>query len=375
MPRVAMAGFPYPEPSRPHNFGPRCRLAPVQNPFSNHAFASTTDAVPPPPVAAQFFYSSPIPIDDPLSAISATNDPKSLRATLQPFSPGDNNALEAAWLGLATDQYSRNHDQARRRRSPSPSLAKENAAKVASITRHLAVRHAEKHARDSSKRDSMPLFDGTAQVIDSDAPPLCCPDLLVDVGLALRNAFCAVARKRQHTLDPETVAQAVMTEMQTVRADTFPLTTEQRGRSSTATSASFNIPTSEKIRSKHESLGSVHDTSEPSSLEQFGSAKAQSQFIGHPKNKPAATIPVKSSLADDGISGKPFIRVGTPETPMFSQPSSLSKAISQPPTPTRVEGSKARPSSSERPQSSRLRDEQAGKSSVDVLVGVSRLRT
>jgi hypothetical protein len=57
---------------------------------------------PPPPVNARFFYTSPVPIDDPLSALpppaNATNVP--VRLPPKPFSHHDNAALEEAWLEL-----------------------------------------------------------------------------------------------------------------------------------------------------------------------------------------------------------------------------------------------------------------------------------
>ncbi|KAI0205798.1 DDHD domain-containing protein [Astrocystis sublimbata] len=366
----AMAtGSRYYEPELPHNFGTHCRLAPVKNP------ASIAQGIP--PAAAQFFYASPIPIDDPLSAIAATNDPKSLRAALQPFSPGDNNALEAAWLGLATDQYARNHDHSLRRRSPSPSLAKANAAKLAAIAHDLAVKHADKHAREAFRdsRDSIPGFDGTEQFFD-DTPPLCCPGLLVDVGLALRNSFCAVARRRQEVLDPAAVAQTVMAEMQAMRAESLE-TTPARGRSSTVAATPSNQFVSEQIGWRRASVNPTH--SEPSSLERSGGLRIQPQRGGQPTTdpKPIAIGAARSSLVDDGISGKPFIRVGTPETPAFSQPSSLSRTAHMPPTPTRREGrcEEQKPKSplTAKAPSSFAQDKQPENGSVDVLVGVSRL--
>ena len=56
----------------------------------------------PPPVDARFFYTSPVPIDDPLSPLpppaNATNVPA--RLPPKPFSQQDNTALEKAWLEL-----------------------------------------------------------------------------------------------------------------------------------------------------------------------------------------------------------------------------------------------------------------------------------
>jgi hypothetical protein len=59
-------------------------------------------AEPPPPVNARFFYTSPVPIDDPLSPLpppaNATNVPA--RLPPKPFSKYDSEALEKAWLEL-----------------------------------------------------------------------------------------------------------------------------------------------------------------------------------------------------------------------------------------------------------------------------------
>lgn len=56
----------------------------------------------PPPINARFFYTSPVPIDDPLSPLpppaNATNVP--VRIPPKPFSEYDNTALEKAWLDL-----------------------------------------------------------------------------------------------------------------------------------------------------------------------------------------------------------------------------------------------------------------------------------
>ncbi|KAI1433083.1 DDHD domain-containing protein [Xylaria sp. CBS 124048] len=354
----AIAGFSYSDPSRPHNFTSQCRLAPVKNPFSDDPTAPDI-----PPIKAQFFYSSPIPIDDPLSAVAAFHDPKHMRSLLQPFSPADNNALEAAWLSLATVEYAKNHDHARRKRCPSPSLAKANTEKLVTIAHTLAVRHAEKHARESAKRDSIPPFDGNAPAVVDDLVPLCCPALLADVGLALRSSFCAVARRRQYVLDPETVAQAVMAEMQTMRAHPFATVTEQRGRSSPVASTSFNM-FNESFESKYGSpgQGQICGTPDSTNLEQSGGASVLSQSAGRPAtgHKLSMAIPHKSSFVDDG----------TPETNMFTPPQSLSKTASSCPTVKSTLSQSINPTQVEE-QGKRLPP--LGERYVDVPVGVSRL--
>ncbi|KAI5923838.1 DDHD domain-containing protein [Camillea tinctor] len=378
MPPMPTGNAHFGEPPRPHNFGPKCRLAPVSSPFS----AEQLDHIP--PVKAQYFYSSPIPIDDPLSTstIAATTDPKSARSSLQPFSPSDNNALEKAWLSLASDEYRRNHTQARRNRSPSPSLAEANAKKLSAITHNLAVQHAEKHARDGPPRDIVPPVGESLPVTDS-ALSLCCSELLVDVGVAIRASFCAVARRRQHVLNRESVAEAVMAEMKILRTDPSTSAVENRERSSSVvlghprTESLVKSYTEQKSGSRPSSTGgSVEARSRQSSR-----ARSQTQATAHASpveisaSAPAFT---RSSLADDGITGTPFVRVGTPETQILSPPSSLplntSSSLNTKATDERkqYEIKSVAPFDeipSPRPEAKR---EFSG-SSIDIPVGVSRL--
>lgn len=53
-----------------------------------------------PPLQAQFFHASPMPIDDPLSALPPA-DSKSANYSMIPFGTYDNNALEEAWQSLS----------------------------------------------------------------------------------------------------------------------------------------------------------------------------------------------------------------------------------------------------------------------------------
>ena len=56
---------------------------------------------PPPPIEARFFYTSPIPIDDPLSPIPPpTTGNATVRLPPKPFSEYDNSALDEAWHEL-----------------------------------------------------------------------------------------------------------------------------------------------------------------------------------------------------------------------------------------------------------------------------------
>ncbi|RDL37356.1 DDHD protein [Venustampulla echinocandica] len=82
-----------------HTYGPTCRLT------GNVALSNSRNDDDIPYLKAQFFYSSPLPIDDPLSVVpppQSGSDVKSAKHPLRPFSAYDNNALEEAWMGVAS---------------------------------------------------------------------------------------------------------------------------------------------------------------------------------------------------------------------------------------------------------------------------------
>lgn len=349
----------YGETPKSHHLGPQCRLAPVSQPFS----PSDVDGIP--PIKAQFFYASAIPIDDPLSSstFNVSADTKTSRASLQPFSQGDNNALERAWLSLASAEHHRNHSHARRSRSPSPSLAKANTDKLAIIVHNLAIKHAEKHSREGAPREMMqPVMDA----VDPMSAPgttisLCCRDLLPDVDNALRTSFCAVARKRQRLLDREKVVQDVMAEATVLRAES-----EENKRSSVASDLPSGLPLGRR--------DSAEISTREANVNSRGPLSARNS-LAEPFDD--TTTFVRSSLPDAGISGKPFVRVGTPEPAVFSPPSSIPRAA----TPG-VYSKTTRRSNVEEKQNSAADaprtpipslEEELPHSSVDVPVGVSRL--
>lgn len=81
-----------------HTYGPTCLLA-DDDPDPSTWYSLSE----PPKVRAQFFYTSSLPIDDPLSALpppSSGQTAKNERAPPQPFSVKDNIALEEAWRNL-----------------------------------------------------------------------------------------------------------------------------------------------------------------------------------------------------------------------------------------------------------------------------------
>ncbi|KAI1388409.1 DDHD domain-containing protein [Hypoxylon trugodes] len=353
MPPNALNNY-YGEAPKTHNFGTKCRLAPISNPPAS----SDIDDIP--PINAQYFYLSSVPIDDPLSTttIAATTDPKSARSSLRPFSPGDNNELEKAWLSLYSDAYHQNHTNARQNKPPSQSLAEANAEKLRSIVRQLAVEHAEKHAREGPSPEKVQPFTEAFPEPES-ATLLCCPELLVDVGVALRTSFCAVARRKQHELNRDMVAQAVMSKMNTLHTDSTASVTERRA-------PPYTIPPSQsQIDTVMRSGQDERPNSQHSNVASSSQATPQS-------------VPTKPSFVDDGISGRPFVRVGTPDSSPISPPPSLPRTATFQPSrlAEEIKSQEARPRrplSGGEPSSSPKPPEGRKPNSRDVTVGVSRL--
>ncbi|KAG4444425.1 hypothetical protein IFR05_000016 [Cadophora sp. M221] len=86
-----------------HTYGPGCHLAP------DVAVSGSDSEGDIPPLKTLFFYASPLPIDDPLSAIPIPtgSDAKSAKHPPRPFSARDNNALEDIWLGFSNGRRKR----------------------------------------------------------------------------------------------------------------------------------------------------------------------------------------------------------------------------------------------------------------------------
>ncbi|KAK7920179.1 hypothetical protein PG985_008201 [Apiospora marii] len=388
------AGHQHLDADAQHNYGPKCRLAPVARPFSQTA---DDDGNAIPPVNAQFFYTSAIPIDDPLSTstIAGAADARSAKGlVLRPFSRGDNNALEKAWLGLASDEYCRNHDQARRNRSPSPSLAKANTERLEEIVHDLAIKHKEKHAREGPGHeltlpDIDPMSDTETEL------PLCCPELLSDVGIQLRTSFCSVARKRQLALDRDRLAREVMVYMKTLRTDATASVTRRHAsmshsKSESLAKAAFLANSKENTSLAdlpndigRRTFGRKSESASQSRRESRARSPSSLTARGSPIEAHASSpISVRASVADDGISGMPFVRVGTPETIHYSPNNSLPRGPSSliesrmmaEEKPSRERPMSPEQSAAEMPSTMPERGRKPrAKAAVAVPVGVSRL--
>ncbi|POR34020.1 Putative phospholipase [Tolypocladium paradoxum] len=369
--------------STEHTFGAKCRLAPVPRKPNDDGM---------PPIDAQFFYSSLIPIDDPLSTSSpaGASDSKSARRQLRPFGCGDNNALEKAWLGLMSDNHRQRHQSARSGRGQTAAAARPATDTRALLVQALALQHWDKHGPGFRPQNvSMPAVDAAT----ANTAPLCCSELLVDVSEELHRSFCGLARKSNRDLSIDKVTQDVVAAMSNLGKSASDATEMHRGVPAVA---SPNCPRDDS---------NIHSTPpgclpQPNSPVDSGKENDRShcpvEDLPDPKRHPRSTTqlpngtsrtqtpsnlrsPFRPPVGDDGISGKPFVRVrslGThPPSASSSLPRNISRAMETPPPDKGDDRAETLEDATGRvPEAvDTLNAGKHGGNVVEVAVGVSRL--
>lgn len=110
-----------------------------------------------PPLKAQFFHSSPLPIDDPLAALPQP-DAKPASYSLIPFNSYDNNALEEAWLNLSNDEKKKANSKMDRIDAKVQVLAQRAARKATELTKRPSTTY-RKMSSELQERRSKAIID------------------------------------------------------------------------------------------------------------------------------------------------------------------------------------------------------------------------
>lgn len=348
-----------------HTFGRECRLAPVSQLETDPRLAGI------PPLKAHFFYSSPIPIDDPLSTatIGGHTDSRSSKGILRPFSPGDNNDLERAWLGFASARHKQEHAQARLNSGSSLPPSQGSLDKLENIIHQLASKHKDIHEREGLAA-APELEMETPETLPQSGVAVCCAELLIDTSAELRKEFCALVRKQEHALDQDKVIQRVVATFQRLRSNAEALneTHSQPGLSKAGDAAGSQGPAVEL--KTHTRISGV--------VEKEGTRCSDCPQILPAADMPRA-IPVRPPVVDDGISGKPFIRVGVDDTLQPSPPASLPKSppsLNDSSSPAHARRIEPKETQHEPPKVANPRSGVSDgniEESADVPVGISRL--
>ncbi|RCI12995.1 hypothetical protein L249_0015 [Ophiocordyceps polyrhachis-furcata BCC 54312] len=304
-----------------HTLATNCRLAPVRRTPSDSGC---------PPLEAQFFYSSLIPIDDPLSSnpIVTGHETKSTWRQLRPFGRGDNNALENAWLGLYSENHRKQHLESGAGRHKTCAVAATALTMRDQLVSMLASRHLERHGVESRSHHSIGHTEHTAVGIDVIS---CCSELVVDVSEELENNFCALIRTQLDELSMENLINDVVKAMDSLRAitevqsgapKTVPLNRPRSRQSSHAANRDLKLQTKADVVK-----GKENDTESQDSL-----GTLRSPRLNTISSHPSGSLPASAS-SDDGMSRTPFARVERVTAPSLSGPlpsSRIKSPVSEP---------------------------------------------
>lgn len=338
--------------SNAHTYGAKCRLAPVARVQRNDDL---------PPIEAQFFYSSVVPIDDPLSTGSVIGPPetKSAKGQMRPFARGDNNALEKAWLGLISDEYRQSHEMVKAGRGLDSDCDKVNHEKLALLVKSIASRHWERHRSGYQPQDmSTPSYE----TVPSAPAPVCCTELLLEVSEELDQTFCALIRRNNSGMAVDEVVKRVVITLNHMRDAMYstvgdPSVHPEASNSRPGTSYSTNSTQYPAIRISKK-------TPEP---------RIAATHLSRSQTPVGSPIPTRPPPLDDGISGKPFVRVGSPlaqsEVP-FPKPSAADGPSVE--VPQKEAGREFVLPVRER-EEDELKENNYSPEVVEVAVGVSRL--
>jgi hypothetical protein len=309
-----------------HTYGPTCHLARTVS-FSG---VKTNDDIP--ALRAQFFYASPLPIDDPLTAVPPpTGDLRAAKHPPRPYSAYDNNALEEAWLGLTSPRDRKRHLKIRST-SPKP-LTKAEAEKRAALVSEIAAKHNKKHAiEELSKRSSSPSKTCVICPSNDGSTPIeiCCAELEKEIRAEQNRLFLGTWFRRGSKLEVDRLIQDIMVEERKQKA--AKLEEKKLGP--------MRGPVQEIEQQKHEDHRHAKRSLRQETSDQNGSRSASpGRVTERPATvaKPAADdgSSLSASLpanAEAGTSGNPFQRApsrsGSPTpVPKTPRPTPASPAL------------------------------------------------
>ncbi|KAL6810232.1 DDHD domain-containing protein [Trichoderma camerunense] len=269
-----------------HSLGPACRLRPTPDTDAD-VDADKEDGIP--SVKAQFFYTAVYPIDDPLSgtAPSSSADSKPSKGPLRPFSQDDNDMLQQAWLGLMSESLRSQHEAIRNGREPDPYAAKSDTERRDQIIQELASKHIHIHS-DNQTRGSTTQ---AAEALPETLLTACCPQLAIDTLAELDTAFCALVRKTNPLFDVDEVVKDVISVMNQPH--------ELRSISTSRRHVPIRHPL--LTRERHGGIPSDHISPSDGATSSHGTPETRI------RRERRTTGYVTAS--DDGISGRPFVRV------------------------------------------------------------------
>lgn len=315
-----------------HTFDAKCRQTPVSLPERDGGM---------PPIKAQFFYSSSIPIDDPLSASShtATTDFRKYKELLRPFGRGDNNALETAWLSLSTPENRTRHEALRFGKPKTGELVKKDAEVREELVHSVAERHARVHVGTGASQDMSMRTTADADQTQETPEELCCSKLLEDIEKELKKTTCSLAKSADPAFRPEAIARditEIVLRRQLGQDDgglwpSSPLQMEAAKKNSRFVSTSPNSRPSTPKQIRVGNMGGAESVQSHRSSWAGVEAKSRLRSDSQLSNRSLRiNEPPRNSAPHDGITGKPFARVAD----TAPEPNSVASSVSHSETVT-----------------------------------------
>ncbi|KAL7928832.1 DDHD domain-containing protein [Trichoderma chlorosporum] len=267
-----------------HSLGPACRLRPTPD-----ADTDKEDGIP--SVKAQFFYTAVYPIDDPLSGTvpSSSADSKPSKGPLRPFSQDDNDMLQQAWLGLMSESHRTQHDAISNGREPDSFATKSDTERRDQLIQELVSKHILIHTNNQARTSTTQAPEALPETLLT----ACCPQLALDALAELDTAFCALVRRTNPLFDVDEVVKDVMTVM------------GQPHELRSIPNSRRNVPIRHPLltREKHADIAS-----DRISTLTDGTASSLRETPGTRTRRERRTAGY-ATTSDDGISGRPFVRV------------------------------------------------------------------
>ncbi|KAK8147584.1 hypothetical protein G3M48_001363 [Beauveria asiatica] len=297
-----------------HTFDAKCRQSPVDLPDRDGGM---------PPVKAQFFYSSSVPIDDPLSASShtATTDFKKYKELLRPFGRGDNNALETAWMSLSNTENRSRHEVLRSGNPKTGSLAQKDAKSREELVQKAAQKHGRIHLGVKRDQSLTTRIAASANEMRDTQEELCCSELLNEIKEQLKHTTCSLARAVDPLFRPEAIATDVSALIRRRQlhqdSEEGSILNSLQSQSSNKNSRTIDIGSRSRPSTPKQFLvddmRSLGNSQSKRSSWAGGETKfrmrADSQLSDH-SNK--TNERPRNSATRDGITGNPFARVNGP---------------------------------------------------------------
>ena len=243
-----------------------------------------------------------------------------MKGNMRPFSRGDNNVLEKAWLKLSSSAELSEHVYMQKNHVQRGDAGRATEARSRAAINKIAERHLYKHGSNYQPSDAaLPSKDDGSITYAL----TCCSNLLLDISEELQINFCSIERRVSPHLSFEYLVSAIMKILKQAKKSVTRGADVDQISADSSTARPRNDSPNQLIEDVQARLAkkvtthgrdddvrnmSIEKLSRPRSYSQATDASSTTQgSVGSPDSK-------RAGHTDHGITGKPFIRVGSLES-------------------------------------------------------------